>query len=180
MGLNAMSTPKYVDNKYVLRVVSSGSSWYPAVSKEPDLGRTASRETDLLSITIAIHEPSWQVARADSTHGNAFSTSKITAFRSRTVISSRFCSTTVNIFFCRSVRISRKRRAIRSLRLSQLANSFGNRSLRPSFIKVSKDSSSTSSERYSTTSSPLKSDPVKVVLRSPIGTYRRSWICEAL
>ena len=51
MGLNVMSTTRYVEKKYVLPVASPGSTLdfaVPAVSEELDSGRISSRRTDLL------------------------------------------------------------------------------------------------------------------------------------
>lgn len=107
----------------------------------------------------------------------------ITASRSLIFISSRLRSSLVCISFCRSVRFCWKRCIIPSLFVFHDENSFGNRLIRPNFIKVSKDSSSIFSERRSTTSSPLKHDSVKVVLivlRRTRRTYKRRRICEAL
>ena len=118
--------------------------------------------------------------RVDSTHGNAFRTSTITASRSLTFISSKFCSSIVCISFCRSMRVPWKRCFISSLHFSHVANSFGNRSRRPSFIKVAKDSSSIFLERHSTISSPLKCNTINMSLQRASGAYRRRRICEAL
>ena len=118
--------------------------------------------------------------RTDDAHRKAFSTSTITASRSSTFISSRSRASVVRISFCRSVRIPWKRFVISFLRLSHVANSFGNRLMRLNFINVSKDLSSIFSERQSTTSSALKRDPsrwylgVNKLLTEEDGSARQS------
>lgn len=47
MGLDVMSTTGYMEKRYVLRVASSESTLDLAVSEKLDLGRIASRRTDL-------------------------------------------------------------------------------------------------------------------------------------
>ena len=166
MGLNAISTWRNSENRYVLRVTSLVSTLCLVASEVLDWGKTALRGTDLLSIATATDQLTHRVARVDSAHGTAFSTSIITASRSLNLLinSSRFRSSIVCISLCRSVRVRSKRCIIPVLRLFHVANSFGTQSLGPSVIKVSKDSSLIFSERQSTTSSPLERDIINVVL----------------